>query len=130
MGLEGGLLEWHRRSTAFVRKPFASSELNMAFLKSVIWHRIVGHCFFEEFPHRDRRMEFYLENCKNLLRKRTHFCLLEQRERIGLEGKEGRREGRKEGGKKEGGRGRRREGREGNPVSHVLCIPHHLISSR
>lgn len=69
---------------------------NMTFLKFFIWYRIVGTCFFEEFHHRDRRIEFYLENHNGLLRKRTHLCLLEQSEWVGLERKEERRERRKE----------------------------------
>lgn len=51
---------------------------NTAFLNFFIRYRIGGTCFFEGFPYRDQGMYVYLDNYKVLLRKRIHFCLLEQ----------------------------------------------------
>lgn len=75
--------------------PWLFQNRNTAFLNFFIRYRIVGTCFFEGFPHRDRGMYVYLDNYKGLLRKRTHFCLSE---RTGLVrfGGQGRKDGKKE----------------------------------
>lgn len=67
---------------------------NAAFLNFFIRYRIGGTCFFEGFPYRDQGMYVYLDNYKVLLRKRIHFCLLEQTGLVKFGGK-GRMEGRK-----------------------------------
>ena len=64
MGLGRGLSGGAGGSTAFMRKPFTPSDLKMAFLKSFLWQRILGTCFFEEVPHKDRKIEFYLKTVK------------------------------------------------------------------
>lgn len=92
MGLEVRVLEWHHKVYCVCEEVFAPSEPGRGSPKIFICFGIVGSCFFEKFPKKDERMEFYLENWNGLLRKRTHFCLLEPTGGLCLERKEGRKE--------------------------------------